>query len=439
MRRLTVTPRAVSDTYDTSLQTAPAASKRRTLRLLAVTVSALGSLLLRSVHHDTIALILAVSAATLAILLNRDKYLQITASIPVDELIIAALVIASAIGLSTSIYARNSYLALIDALFLTCIYFAAKKTLAFRIPRLCWYIAFSVLSLWVSLETIVSSAAWASQLYRLGFDNVTQFRNSLQSIVFHVPSGEMASVVLVLAPFPFILTWAAGKNWLWLIAAPAAAVSAVLFTFSRGAYLGLLAFLITLAICMFLFPFPIRKKAYLQIGSAVVIAFALAFATPLNNAVWATCKMGNSDAHERSVQGRYETWRTAVFSIRGHPMFGIGAGNYSLFQSSSGAITMPQAFNTALQITMEDGLLILAPGLVLVALFYYRSARMLNKHGSVAALRYPSLLCAAGVTGLLVRDLTYSSLLTSPIVMGIFVTMLAHNFAVTEMIREVDI
>ena len=97
---------------------------------------------------------------------------------------------------------------------------------------------------------------------------------------------------------------------------------------------------------------------------------------------------------------------------------------------------MPQAFNTVLQIAMEGGLLILAPGLVLVALFYYRSARMLNKHGSVAALRYPSLLCAAGVTGLLVRDLTYSSLLTSPIVIGIFVTMLAHNFAVTEMVEK---
>jgi hypothetical protein len=432
---LVVTQHAGTHTYDENSQTA-LADRGRMLPLLVVTVSAVSSLLLRSIHHDTIALILAVSAATLAIYLNRANYLQITAPIPVDELIIAALLIASAIGLSTSIYTRNSCLALTDAVFLTCIYFAAKKTLAFRIPRLCWYIAFSVLSLCVSLEAIVSSAAWASQLYRVGFYNVTQFRNSLQSVGLHLSSGEMASVALVLAPFPFITTWAAGKNWLCLIAAPAAAVGAVLFTFSRGAYMGLLAFLITLALAASRFPFPARKRAYLQIGSAVTIAFGLAFATPLNKAVWATCKMGNSEAHERSVQGRYETWRTAVSPVREHLMLGIGAGNYSLFQSSSGALTMPQAFNTVLQVTMEDGLLILAPTLVLVALFYYRSARMLSKHGSVAALQYPSLLCAAGVTGLLVRDLTYSSLLTSPTVIGIFVTLLAHNFAVTEIIEE---
>lgn len=126
-----------------------------------------------------------------------------------------------------------------------------------------------------------------------------------------------------------------------------------LLTFSRGGYLGLaVGFFVAFVLLM-----GKLKKKY-KIG---VLVFAIALVGfllipgPISERFFSSFNL-----NEGSNQGRIETWKKALAVISGHPLLGVGIGNYPLEISATADYRDPiYAHSNYLDIAAETGVITL--------------------------------------------------------------------------------
>ena len=158
------------------------------------------------------------------------------------------------------------------------------------------------------------------------------------------------------------------KNWKWKIPAGVAVAlifSAIIFSFSRGAYLGVLA-----GSLFFLAVLLIRWS---KAGRVAIIGITLIFlAVVFSQGTIQSRLVSAFNFKEGSNAERVKNWKQAVEIVKDYPLAGIGLGNYSSYiDPASGERSSIYAHNIFLDVSAETGILngIVFGALILVSLW----------------------------------------------------------------------
>jgi O-antigen ligase len=184
---------------------------------------------------------------------------------------------------------------------------------------------------------------------------------------------------------------------------------AVMLSFARGAYLGLLAGIIFFAAAL-----AWEKKWF---GKILVVFGMLIVAIVLFNPSAVSQRFSSAfDLREGSNAERIKNWKQGAEIVVSHPLLGVGLGNYaSQIDPTVGERSSIYAHNTFLDLAAETGV---ANGLVFLALPFVSILRFLKTKSSLG------VSLAASLVYFLVHGI-FDTPLWSPQVMVILLVILA--------------
>lgn len=138
---------------------------------------------------------------------------------------------------------------------------------------------------------------------------------------------------------------------IWIGAASVLMVLAIGLSFSRGAYLGLLAG-IAFFVLIFIKRMGVLGKVSVVIGAIIALVFIL------NSNIISQRLVSSFNLKEGSNAERYKNWVQAVEIIRDHPWGGVGLGNYArTVDPTATDRSSIYAHNLFLDIAAETGIL----------------------------------------------------------------------------------
>jgi putative inorganic carbon (hco3(-)) transporter len=229
-----------------------------------------------------------------------------------------------------------------------------------KIKQLAWVILLS--SGYLSLELSLSCSAGSINLVEDGYSGLGR-----------AVLGAGLDCCIWLAYF---IATSEGTAWWQRLVAAACGVSigsAICFTFSRGAMLGLLV----AGIIIFIL---IKKSArhYLGFGAAVLVGAALAGPQVRDRFTMIFAEQKDRDA---SAQSRLDLWKNCLTLMSEQPLMGIGPGHFILVSQQFGWETPKEAHSTWLQTGAELGV----PGMAALLTFHgwtlYRLLQMVRSRG----------------------------------------------------------
>lgn len=266
----------------------------------------------------------------------------------------------------------------------------ALPQLQLRTLFLLLYLAFRLLET-TALDVVTASALGMSihcveslvefcHSYRewrgLQFDSLVDFR-SLVTLTLHgeKPGNYAAIYIAALALGIFGLRggtrWKRTKTVICLVSIGLSAVC-VLLSFSRSLYL-------SATLCIVLATWgavkwaDFRKKAIIVCFATVLLitVVGVTYVRPVAIAISDTIHLGAQLSQRRSASGRLSINRTALHLVTQVSLFGAGLSNYALQVRRSGftspSLLTAHAFNTALEVTIEQGILGLATLIVILS------------------------------------------------------------------------
>lgn len=177
------------------------------------------------------------------------------------------------------------------------------------------------------------------------------------------PDPHMFSLYLgILLPLSFFL-WTSSKKKIWLIFSILIFISDIL-TFSRGAYLGLVAGV--LFIVFYLFFKKGGKYKWIPLASSIIILAVFIIPSPVSSRLFASF-----DIQEGSNLGRLEMWKKAGEAIINNPLTGVGVGNFPVEIDPLAGYREPiYAHNTYLDIMADAGIIsgLIWIGIILISI-----------------------------------------------------------------------
>lgn len=182
-------------------------------------------------------------------------------------------------------------------------------------------------------------------------------------------NNDYALLLNVAAPIAFYVARAETNRWLRrsCYALSAMMMITVLFSLSRGGFLGLCFVLIGLAL----------KSKYKVSGILVVVlAGSITFALLPNRVVERVGTIRTATATDQSAQMRLDAWRVSLQIISDYPVLGVGPRNmlelYGRYQQTD---NVRVSHNSFLQIAVDAGLPALLVFLSLIGLSFFRLRR----------------------------------------------------------------
>ncbi len=188
-------------------------------------------------------------------------------------------------------------------------------------------------------------------------------------------NNDYALLLNVAAPIAFYVARAETHRWLRRIcyALSAMMMITVLFSLSRGGFLGLCFVLIGLAL----------KSKYKVTGIlAVVLVGSITFALLPNRVVERVGTIRTATEVDESTQLRFEAWRVSLQIIADHPVLGVGPRNIMEFFGRYQQTEVRRvSHNSCLQVAVDAGLpaLLMFLGLIGLSFFRLRHARQALK------------------------------------------------------------
>jgi O-antigen ligase len=326
------------------------------------------------------------------------------------------LVLVEAISYVKSTYQPNSLGGLEDVLFLFLFYSLVRFGLQRDFQRTAILVFLSLLGFWISSRALYSFCLHYRRLSGLGFTDLTAFKHLFGMVGSDgYSTGERITTLLLFLPFPVILLVRFRERPIvrWLLLCPVITIIAALsITFSRAVYLSIAAFLVTADLTLWqcrLFP----AKAILRFNSVGLLVLVLAL-VPIWKSVLTTAAIASTESQVRSIEGRADTWRNSMEIARRHLLYGVGARNFPMqyvFYSEARPSFVPSSYNYFLQVLLEKGALGLAAYVLMLIAFFWISYKKVKRrelsdfHTAIIALS------VAACIAVLVRDLTFSSLL----------------------------
>ena len=176
----------------------------------------------------------------------------------------------------------------------------------------------------------------------------------------------------------------------------------VLFTFSRGSYLGLL-----LAIAVFL-ALNIRRSKNARIALVVVLVVVLLFVLIPNPFMQ---RLETIDSQDIAINKRLDAWQTAWDAIVQRPLLGYGAGTLNAMDiiQAAGIDGTPHTHNAILELLLEGGILALLPFVLMCVRFVNTNVRLWKQDDShVHSLGVASLAMFSGFALNIMVDYPFS-------------------------------
>jgi O-antigen ligase len=334
----------------------------------------------------------------------------------------------------TSTYRPNTFLYLNDVLFFFLFYWLVRFNLNREYQRTVLFVVLALCGVTLAGFSLYYSWGLYRRLQTLGFTDVTNFRNYIYFLnPIGLPIGVWSTIFFPLACFPAILLIKFRHLYLArLILARAIALIlvAMAVTFIRGVYIGLFAsfaLLITLTLLYRLFPVRTIVR-----GSLVLMTLLILGLLPVLRPVMTTLSLFSTTSQVRSFKGRTKLWEDSSQMVKDHPWFGVGSGNFAMkhiaYRSTDDdAAFVLRPFNVLLQVLAEKGLVGLLAYGFLAASFLWVSHRKIRSLRHDVYKQFVVVIFVTAFIGMIVRDMSESSMLVNGGV-GIMLTyMFAHN------------
>ena len=248
--------------------------------------------------------------------------------------------------------------------FIRCIVMFVVMVNAVRTERRLRALMFLALiaAIWLSIVAIND--------YRLGLSTVEGYRVSGRGTGIFGNTNDMALHVVTILPIALGFLFTARSKIVKILFGVCAAVmvAAIVLSYSRGAFIGLVVILIFLAMKL-----GRRNRLAIALG-ILVIGIGFLFLAPGNYGVrLLSIFIPSLDPVGSATARRAELFRSIYVAIR-HPLLGIGMGNYAGQMSLKGIVT----HNSYTQVAAEMGL----AALVVYTMFMVTPLRKLGKIAS---------------------------------------------------------
>ena len=336
------------------------------------------------------------------------------------------------IGVLASTYAHNSIRFLTGLYLLGVVYFLARNTCHRVEYRRFYHMAMSLLGAALAIVFVWNALTKIPDLRSLGLEDLARFKNLIPPVAGGAVA-ETVTVLLSLLPFTVVLLWIPGDLKLLWAASSVLSVVAILLTLSRGGYIALVAFVVLSAayLCVGAGRRRGRRRALLALAGLLLASAAVISLTPAAGAVLRTFRMVDSASHSRSIDGRFRIWGRAAEMVESRPLFGVGASNFALANVAFGAKSdgvpfAAQPFNIVLEVLVERGVIGAIGYLWLVFSFFAVSIQAMRRSPD-RVTRDAAALLAIGFFTVLVRDGTYSSMISNAGVSAVVIFLMAHN------------
>ena len=192
-------------------------------------------------------------------------------------------------------------------------------------------------------------------------------------------AGQMLMVSLLATGL--LIFWIRGKAILYMSGGIAVLFGGLLVSFTRSAWLGLIAGLLTIGWIK-------GRKAFAGLAIAMVVAFLVSF-TIFPQVQARAISIVNIKTDESNLD-RIRVWRATIDMIQDHILLGIGRGNYRTvlneYRERYGGRSHAHAHNTLLQQTAENGIIGLSAYLFVWYVFFREGFRTL-RHSSDPFIR----------------------------------------------------
>ncbi len=191
-------------------------------------------------------------------------------------------------------------------------------------------------------------------------------------------NNDYALLLNVAAPIAFYVARAEANRWLKRVCYMLSAMMmiTVIFSLSRGGFLGLCVILLGLAL----------KSKYKMAGVlTVLLAGSITFALLPTQVVERVRTIRTASEADQSAQMRFDAWRVSLQIIADYPALGVGPRNmlelYNRYQQTD---NVRVSHNSFLQIAVDAGLpaLLMFLGLIALSLWRLRGSRKLLKSRS---------------------------------------------------------
>jgi O-antigen ligase len=204
--------------------------------------------------------------------------------------------------------------------------------------------------IWLSLGAIND--------YRLGLLTVEGYRASGRGVSIFGNTNDMALHLLTILPISIALLFGSRGTARRLLYGACAAlmIAAIVLSYSRGAFIGLVVILIFLAMKI-----GRRNRIGIALGILLIGAGFLLFAPGNYSGRLLSILIPSLDPMGSANARRAELFRSLYVAFR-HPVFGIGMGNYATQMSLRGIVT----HNSYTQVAAEMGLGALACYLIFI-------------------------------------------------------------------------
>jgi len=264
------------------------------------------------------------------------------------------------------------------------------------------------------LITIVSFFIFKEKFNSQGFYELNDFKIFNQPL--GTPNNIWVSIIILLIPFNAIFFYKQTENKLKILALISLCllILGVLFSFSRGAYLSLIFFVLVFNILSFRL-FTIKKM--LIINSIFVLMF---FGTALlTKSVQTTVSFNKTLSQKRSTSGRLDRWDRNIENYSTDKIyFGWGQKNYILAHSKNPYLKEDLKFstltnNTYIHIFIEKGLAGILGYLILMSSIIFITFKNLRSKYIDRLKKIQFILFVSGILAFLIRELTFSSLFTN--------------------------
>jgi tetratricopeptide (TPR) repeat protein len=266
---------------------------------------------------------------------------------------------------------------------------------------------------------------WVEAVLGAGFSDVLALKATIPSLLGGLVT-EWASILLLclilqVAAIRISAGWSSISNIAALVAA-SLTVSALFLTFSRGAYVALALFLVTL-LCFGAYRRSRRVVAVAALLTVAAGAGALCMNSLSAGSVAGTAAMHANEQQRRSSRGRLEVWSNVGQLVASNPILGVGPGQFAmrympLAKLGDGREFVGRPLNTGLTILIETGVCGLAVYLVIAVSAGCSALRNIRRLRASRA--WPAVALLAGVGAFAVREATYSSLIENRTVMALF-------------------
>ena len=301
-----------------------------------------------------------------------------------------------------------------------------------------------MLGVLLSISGILYFLSSYFQMRAAGFSNFCDFRH-----IFYFgspagsPTGEWITLYLAFLPFSFIVLFEKFKKdkreSLLLLIPPILILIILVCSCSRGMYLAIGSFAF-FGSALFLWYKLSSLKMVVLFNTIFLISLGLIIVTsPLFKPVVTTLSLFQTTSQVRSYEGRKSIWKAGIEMIKNYPLSGIGANNFPIMYVTykdqyDDTPFVGRVFNFFLQLTIEKGIVGLIAYCFLIITFFCISHQKIKLLHNEWNQQVVVVLFVSTFAAIIVRDLTYSSILFNKSVHLLLWFMLAHN---TQMPKDV--